>query len=306
MKIAKIKTSDISTYQDIIDKIFIPQEVSHKGQNGKILVIGGSKLFHAASLWAAEVATHFTDMVHYSSTKENNEIFLSLKKVFRNGIVFGREDLDYYIEEDDCVLIGPGMERGTVNRQLQITNYKDIGKLENEAEITYFLTKYLLEKYPKKRFVFDAGALQMMELSWLKNMHIKPILTPHKIEFENLFKVDLHGKNVEEIACIVKEKAEEYNCVILLKIVKDIVSDGKKTAIIEGGNAGLTKGGTGDVLSGLVASFYTKNDAFDAACVSSILLKKTAEDLFEEKGIWFNISDLINKLPAILKNLLYN
>lgn len=97
--------------KDYLKKINFPQKDSHKGQNGRLLIIGGSKLFHAASLWSLKVASRIVDLVHYSSVEENNAIVQKLKEEFRDGIIVPRADLDDYIEEDDCVLIGPGMIR---------------------------------------------------------------------------------------------------------------------------------------------------------------------------------------------------
>ena len=106
-----IHSSDPQSMQKIVSDFNLPEQNSHKGQNGKLLIVGGSQLFHSASLWAAEVASHFVDMVHYSSTLENEQIFLDLKKKFRNGIVTPRDQLDHYIKEDEVILIGPGMVR---------------------------------------------------------------------------------------------------------------------------------------------------------------------------------------------------
>ena len=55
-------------------KLTLPSKTSHKGQNGRLLIIGGSHLFHAASFWALQVASRIVDLVHYSSTVENNRI----------------------------------------------------------------------------------------------------------------------------------------------------------------------------------------------------------------------------------------
>lgn len=172
-----------------LKKLYLPLPDSHKGQNGKLLIIGGSKLFHAASLWALKTASRIVDLVHYASTKENNQIVQKLKQEFRNGIVIPRKEIESYIKEDDCILIGPGMVRaeGDISQiKYTISDIKEIEEIEDEGILTYHLTKYLLKKYPQKKWVVDAGGLQMMEPEWLnKNC----LITPHEKEFERLFSV---------------------------------------------------------------------------------------------------------------------
>src|SRR3990167_6179183 len=301
-----IKTSDINLIKPFLENIHLPQPNSHKGQNGRVLIIGGSSLFHSASIWAAEIASHVADMVHYSSTIENNEIFTSLKKKFRNGIVVAQKDLLSYVEEDDVILIGPGMVRGKKNPKSEIRNPKfdDILKIKDEAEYTYNLTKYLLKNYPNKKFVLDAGALQMMEPEWLKQLKSKAVITPHQGEFEKLFGFSIKRYSVREKAEAVQEQAKKYNCVILLKAIDDFVSDGEKIFIVEGGNAGLTKGGTGDILAGLLTAFFSKNPGLESCVLSSYILNKSSELLFLDKGYWYNISDIINQIPSLLKDLI--
>ncbi len=300
-----IKTSDPDSIKPFLKNLPIPKPNSHKGQNGRILIIGGSTLFHAASIWAAEIASHFVDMVHYSSTEENNEILLALKKKFRNGMVVHKKNLIDYVKEDDAILIGPGMVRGEVNSKFEIRNskFQDILNIEDEATYTYYLTKFLLENFPEKKFVIDAGALQMMKPEWLLNLKAKPIVTPHMGEFKKLFASQINKDNPSETEKTVEEYARKFNCIILLKAVKDYISDGEKTVVIEGGNAGLTKGGTGDILAGLATSLYAKDSAYSSAVLSSFILKETAEKLFLTKGYWYNISDIIEFVPAVVKNL---
>ncbi len=303
----KLKTSDINSIKPFIKHLYIPKPNSHKGQNGKVLIVGGSSLFHSASIWAAEVASRFVDMVHYSSTAENNEIFLSLKKKFRNGIIAKREDLSHYAGEDDVVLIGPGMMRKKItNFQFPISNkfdFKTVLNIKEEGEYTYFLTKYLLENFPNKKFVIDAGALQMMDPNWLLKLKTKPILTPHGGEFKRLFGIDLSKAKDEVISATVKKLAKRYKCVILLKSSEDFISDGEGAFTVEGGNAGLTKGGTGDILAGVCASIYAKSTPLESAVLSSYILKKTADELFKTKEYWYNIDDIIESIPATLKKL---
>jgi NAD(P)H-hydrate repair Nnr-like enzyme with NAD(P)H-hydrate dehydratase domain len=305
-----IKTKDLKTVRDFFKNFHLPKENSHKGQNGKVLIIGGSSLFHAASLWAAEVASHFVDIVHYCSTKENQKIFLNLKTKFRNGIIVSKKDLIDYVKEDDAILVGPGMirkEKSNIKNQISkihFKNQKDLIDIKDEGLYTYFLPKFLIENFSQKKFVFDAGALQMMDKEWLLKLKTQAIITPHQKEFERLFGEKIFdldfGKKVE----LVKKYANKYKVIILLKAIKDIVSDGEKTYVVEGGNQGLTKGGSGDILAGLVVSFYTKNKALESAVFASILLKKTADVLFLEKGYWYNINNLIEAVPLVLKKII--
>ncbi|OGK20632.1 NAD(P)H-hydrate dehydratase [Candidatus Roizmanbacteria bacterium RIFCSPHIGHO2_02_FULL_37_13b] len=299
-----IKTASSSDIEPFIDKLYIPQKKTHKGQNGKLLIIGGSSLFHAASLWSAEIASHFVDMVHYSSTQENQKIFINLKTKFRDGIFINKKNLLDYVTEDDCILLGPGMTRGKIDKKNLPLDFEIIINIEKEEQYTYELTGYLLNKFPEKKFVIDAGALQTMEKKWLTTMKTKAIVTPHEKEFKSLFGISLHNRSWEDITKIVKETAKEFNCIIVLKMVEDIVSDGHSLYQITGGNAGLTKGGTGDALAGLIASLNTKNDQITASIVASYTLNKTADELFKVDKYWYNTSNLINTIPRVFSSMI--
>jgi len=306
MNITKIHSSDQTSVQSILDQLVIPQADSHKGNNGKVLVIGGSSLFHSASLWSAEIASHFVDMVHYASTKENNEIFIHLKSLFHNGIVVKQKDVDMYVQEDDAVLIGPGVVRSNIKKQITSNKqFDEIIRIKDEAEYAQELTYYLLHQHPHKRFVIDAGALQMIEASWLKILKEPAIITPHQREFKRLFGIDISELSSDKIAKIVQQKAQEYSCVILLKSIQDYISDGKKVYIICGGNQGLTKGGSGDILAGLTAGLFTRSTALISAISASYVIKTAADELYKDKGYWYNMSDIIHTIPGVLrKNLL--
>lgn len=315
-----------------LKKLYLPAKNSHKGQNGRLLIIGGSHLFHSASLWALKVASRIVDLVHYASVPENNQIVQRLQDEFRDGIVIDRRDLEGYIEEDDCILIGPGMVRsenakikmpalpaGRQNAKPQIKNQKlkEILTIQDEGLLTYHLTEYLLNKYPHKKWVIDAGALQMMEPEWIPQ---GAILTPHHREWENMklkvqkspaiagiplrrekFKTESKNHSKRDDLIYFSKK---YHCTLLLKGETDIVVSGEKMQEIEGGNAGMTKGGTGDVLAGLVAALYCKNDPFTAAAAGSYINKQAGDDLFRKMGYWYNASDLADQIPQTMKRML--
>ena len=252
-----------------LKQLYRPKKDSHKGQNGRLLVIGGSELFHAASMWALETASRIVDMVFYASTPVNEEIVKKQKERFHDGIVVPKGKIEEYLKEADCVLIGPGMMRGK----------------ETEEKVNG-----LLKKYPNQRWVVDGGALQMMDKKLLtKTM----ILTPHSKEFERVFKQKASSEESFKMA-------KKYGCVIALKGEEDVVCNRGKCVISKTGNEGMTKGGTGDVLAGLIAGLYCKNEAFLAASCGIYLNGLAGDRLYAMIGRYFNASDLMQELPKIM------
>lgn len=275
----------------LLKKLYASPKDAHKGAGGKLTIIGGSHLFHGASLWSLKVASRIVDMVFYSSVSENNELTKSLKSELYDFIAVTRESLDEYIEQSDAVLIGPGLAR-------------EEGR-ENGEESTRELTRRLLQRFPLKKWVIDAGSLTEMKVGWLEEYGIKnAILTPHKGEFEKLVRSMNHELGIKDEEEMVTSLASELGSVILLKGATDIVSDGKQTVVVEGGNVGMIKGGTGDVLAGLVAALYCKNDPLLAATAGSYINKKAGESLAKRVGIYYNASDLCDEIPKTMHQLL--
>jgi hydroxyethylthiazole kinase-like uncharacterized protein yjeF len=263
-------------------RLYRPAKDSHKGQNGRLLVIGGSKLFHASAFWAADMASRIVDLVHFSSpAMENNELVRrKAKEKFWNGIVVPWSRVEEYIREDDCIAIGPGMPRNE--------------GLEKGEKPTGEIVNWLFEKFSGKRWVIDGGALQEMNVDLLSK---QMIVTPHTGEFRRLFGIDAGLRNAQKMA-------KKFSCVILLKGVVDVVSDGERCVEVPGGNEGMTKGGTGDVLAGLVGALYCKNDAFLSAAAGSLINKSAGDRLYKKVGPFFNASDLVNEVPVVMKEVL--
>lgn len=249
---------DIAEYSK---QIVLPKKDSVKGENGRVLVIGGSKLFHAASFWSASMASKIVDMVHFSSpTMENNDLMrVKAKEKFWDGIVVPWEEVEHYIEEDDCILIGPGMERG-----------EETKKIVNE----------LLSKYPSKKWVVDGGALQEVDPKLLTPTMI---VTPNKREQE-----------------ILQNKIPA-GVTVLAKGMVDVVSCDDERVEVTGGSAGMTKGGTGDVLAGIVAGLYAKSPAMASCVVASQANKRAGEELEKKMGVFFSASDLIAEVQRSIK-----
>lgn len=256
-----------------LSKIHLPDPNSHKGQNGRLLVIGGSELFHSSIFWSADVASKIVDMVHFSSpANENNKIVRQkLKNNFWSGIVVDWASIDTYIAEDDAVVIGPGMER-----------------TEQTAEIV----NSLLTKYPEKKWVIDGGALQMVDPTLFMQYHI---LTPHHQELELLYE-----KTGATDHAVARETLLRSGATILAKGPTDHIWRGRVEVPVSGGTAGMTKGGTGDVLAGLVGALYCQHDALVAAVVGSVVNKAAAEQLWQSVGPYFAAGDLVQQVPKTL------
>lgn len=287
------------TIQEYLQNIALPDPHSHKGENGKVLVIGGSELFHAASRWCLDTVSFLVDMVFYSSVPSNNELIQQAKGEFWNGIVIPRDQVEQYVTEADVIVIGPGMERADTVRFADTPDeYLREPHAEEWQTDTFRITNYLLKKYPQKKWVLDAGALQMVDPRVLGE---GMILTPHAGEFERLeglLKSSLRDDSIKSVDWLTGR-----GVTILLKGPVDYVYSGSDAVEVAGGNAGMTKGGTGDVLAGLVAGLYVAHDAITAAVVASFVNKTAAEDLWQSVGPFFTATDLLNQVPKTLWRL---
>ena len=266
----------------MFESLYRPPKDSHKGQNCKLLVICGSNLFHSASMWSLEVASRIVDMVFYSSVPVNEAIVKKQKERFHDGIIVPKGKLNEYINEADCVLIGPGMERDEATRE----------KVNG-----------LLKQFPQKKWVIDGGAVQTARPELFNS---QMIVTPHHQEFklllehagaEFLISNDKFLNNDQ----MIKFSKKFNNVTIVLKGKEDYICQGNKIFVNKTGNEGMTKGGTGDVLAGLIAALYCKNKAFLAAQAGTYFNGLAGDKLYQRVGPYFNASDLVKELPRVMK-----
>jgi len=278
-----------------LKKLFKPAADSAKKDNGKVVIIGGSRLFHGAPILALKTASRLVDMVFFSSPEPSvGKAAEKIKSKLCSFIWVPFEEIDEYIQESEVVLIGPGFMR--YHRRIQ-------NNLDETGWETKRITEKLLQTFPQKQWVIDAGSLQVMDPKFIPK---NAILTPNRKELEMLFKCKVEnidpkiGIQNSKLMESLKENSQKYNCLIVLKLVQTIVCAPGKWVVVNGGNAGLTKGGTGDVLAGLMTALAAKNEPFLAACASSFILKKAAEELYKKVGFSYNADDLAEKIPEVL------
>ena len=251
---------------------------SHKGQNGIIAIIGGSRTMHGAPLLAALAAeASGVDLVHVSLPHCHREVatMTSLNFIvhpFKENKLTpqDREIILELLASMDCAILGPG--------------------ISHEKEPVEVLEEIIAEAACP--LVLDASSLQPSTLSYVRGK--RSICTPHLGELERM------GIDHNDLV----DTAKKYEVTILLKGTTDRIAapDGTEQKA-EGGNAGLTVGGTGDVLAGLTGGLVAQKIDHSTACViASTILKRAGEKLFEEKGYAYTAKDIVGEIPGMLKN----
>lgn len=261
-----------------LNQLFRPGQNSSKEDNGQITIIGGSNLFHGAPILALKTASRLVDMVFFASPEPALEkVAAELKSRLAAFIWVPWGEIDDYVKKSDAILIGPGLMRcHKENRE----------GCDEACQLTKNITQTLLKKFAGKQWVIDAGSLQVMRAKYIPQ---NAILTPNKREYQMLF-----GSQAPELV------AKKYRCLIVAKNVETLVYSPADCVSVKGGNAGLTKGGTGDVLAGLTVALAAKNPPFLAASAASWLVKKAADQLYNKVGFAYSADDLAEKIPEVL------
>lgn len=256
--------------KNILNSLYKPKLDSHKGENGRVLLIAGSEKFHGAMLMAVQTASRVADMVYVYTIDENQYLIKQLKSETATFISVLRGELWETVDLVDAVLVGPGIEENRENKKL---------------------VEKLLKKYPEKKVIIDATAIWQLDPLLL---HRNCVVTPHSREFERLFNCAPTPDNVLKMA-------KYYQCIVVLKGKYDYVSDGKNLWENQTGNVGMTKGGTGDVLSGLIAALCAKNDMLLSAQAGVYLNGLAGDKLYGQKGTFYNAEDVIKSLGEVWK-----
>lgn len=252
---------------------------SHKGNNGRVLVVGGSQDYSGAPTLAAHAAFKSgVDLVHVacprsvSPTIRSYSPDLIVHTLSEDNIV--EDDVDTIVELSknvDSVVIGCGM-----------------GKTKETA----LALNEMVEEI-KKPIVFDADALKLLDTKLLKKMENDVVVTPHSAEFKALFGLDIPD-GLENKVEVVSKTSSENKCVILLKGVLDVVSNGEKTRLNKTGNPGMTVGGTGDCLAGLVGGLMAKgHDGFEAACLGAYINGRAGDMASVKYEYHFTATDMM-------------
>jgi NAD(P)H-hydrate epimerase len=258
----------------IVQKLNLPKPNSRKRDNGRLLIIAGSDKYFGALVYAVKAASRIVDLVYLLATPKNQKLIEKLKIQTAEFMPIQQPINRHTTKDIDCILIGPGM-----------------GILANTKRLVLQTLK------SNKRAVLDADALNVLDNKLKKLLSPLHILTPHHKEFFRLFKLKATAQNAVKMA-------KKYHCHIVLKGPTDVIAEPNgKIALNKTGNAGMTKGGTGDVLAGLVAGLYTTNDAFTATATGVYINGTAGDELYKKVGTFYDTEDLTNQLPKTLWHL---
>ncbi len=241
---------------------------SHKGQNGRALLIAGSKNYAGAALLAANAALRGgCGLLHAAVPKGIHPMFARCPGTICHPVGDGEEwsvgaakEAAALIEKAEVLAIGPGLGGG--------------------EGIALLLKELLLSQKP---LLIDADGLNTLSKNrtLFSLLHPNVILTPHPAEMARLIR-----GNVEDVLhaplATAKKAAADWNCTVLLKGATTVISSSGRVCLNTTGNSGLAKGGSGDVLTGIMLALLAQGIAvYDAACAGAYLLGGTAEKAYD-------------------------
>ncbi len=265
----------------LLKNLFIQREPdAKKGDFGRLLVIGGSKMYTGAQALAALAGLYSgCDIVVIVAPKRAADTCASISP---NLITYPLEgdfieeahikEIESLIDKSDAIIIGPGI---------------------GEHEKTKKAVLKILQN-TKKPTVIDADALKAIagEKEILKG---KPfIITPNRGEFKILAGKELSKENARSLA-------KDIDCVVLAKGPIDIITDGKKTEENSTGNPYMTVGGTGDVLAGVAGALLARGvEPFDAASLATLITGRAGDIAAAAFGESLTATDLIDSISQVL------
>ena len=284
-----------ATKRDVLAVIPKRDPDAHKGYYGKLLVVGGSSRFTGAPALVGMAALRSgVDLVTIAAPVEAAKII----STFLPDLITVKlpcHDLEPSVlpvlEEEfrraTAVVVGPGL-----------------GMMPATQDAVIELARRLRSYNPSLPVLFDADGLKAFAGERELCRGMPWLFTPHSREFEVLTGVDLVPDVTGRLEH-VKTAAEWLGCTILLKGHVDVIASPKGEVKMNfTGNPGMTVGGTGDVLAGIVATFLAQGaEPFQAAVAGAWVSGRAGDLCHKEKGYEFIASDMVEKIPDVFKEV---
>lgn len=276
--------------RDVSDALPARGRFTHKGDYGTVVVVGGSELYSGAPALAALAALRTGAGLVYVACPD--KVATSIRSMSPDLIVRGLpgdrithghvDALERELDRASVLALGPGL-----------------GRAEDSAVGIREIAQRALAQ--SKMLVIDADALCMCESLPDGSSPRSVVATPHAGEFKKMAGVEV-GTHWAERVDPVREFASSHRCAVMLKGHDTVISDGSLVKVNRGGNPGMSKGGMGDVLTGVLAGLLAQGSAVMAAsCGAAYLCDEAADLLFASKGFHYTATDLILALPEVLR-----
>ncbi len=267
----------------------IPSPDSHKGMNGRVLIVGGGPYTGAPALAGLGAYRIKVDLVRIATPARSYLPIAGYSPNFivheLSGDVLTDEDVPQVMElikSVEAVLIGPGL-----------------GSSEGTLQAIRAVVKGC-----DKPLVIDADAITAVSKDRSVLEGKKGVITPHAGEFTTLSGGALPAE-YEKRRKPAMELAKAIGFTILLKGRIDVIADGQRCKLNRTGNAGMSVGGTGDVLAGQVAGLLSRGVApFDAARIAAYVNGAAGDLAYETLGFSLLATDVIDRIPLVLKRQL--
>jgi NAD(P)H-hydrate epimerase len=233
---------------------------SHKGDHGRLLVIGGDHGTAGAVRMTAEAALRTgSGLVRVLTHIENVGPLLTARPELMVQELTSQA-LEDGLEWADVIVIGPGLGQGAWGK-------KALKKVENS----------------QKTMLWDADALNLLAISPDKRQN--RIITPHPGEAARLLNSKVSDIESDRLLA-VRRLAKRYGGVVVLKGAGTLIaSEHGELAIADVGNAGMASGGMGDVLSGIIGSLAGQQlPLYDAACAGCVVHGAAADAVAQRRG----------------------
>jgi ADP-dependent NAD(P)H-hydrate dehydratase len=267
---------------------FIParNSKSRKGDNGITLVVGGSYIYHGAPILSSIAALKCgTDLVYTSVPKIN---VTPTRAISPNLIVIPLVDQKLTLGAVNKLI-------GALPRNLHSATI-GMGLAIQERNSLLRFVKALLDR--DVRLSLDASSLIPEVLPLLENKNV--VVTPHAGEFKRLFGEVPPDSESDRIR-LVEKNAKEFGITVLLKGATDIISDGSTTYLNEKNTPCMTVGGTGDVLSGLVAGLLSRNrNPLESAAAAAFINGLAGAESQKKLGLHMTSMDLLDEIPYVM------
>lgn len=284
---------------DLGDKKFLPprNKNSNKGTYGRVLVIAGSEHMSGASYLSAKAAYRTGAGLVKILTHSNNRIIL--QTALPEAIVSTYED-DWYVGNSEIQM----------KKEIEWATVIVIGPGIGMTKTSEYLVNSVLQ-YATCPIVVDADALNIIARQW-KDQNLtreqrfqfreQVILTPHVKEMSRLLDCQV-GDICDNLPEVIEDVMKQKNCILAIKDARTVVSDGTKVYLNTSGNQGMSTGGSGDVLTGIIAGLLAHGTApFKATCLGVYIHGLAGDYAKQEKGTYSLIAgDIIDALSQVLK-----